>query len=467
MGQNIAEQARMLPAETPSPSYAEPLWRRIADGPQAPTRRVTGGSDPSSPACVASGDTALLQPASPADPCQGPLEELPTGIWSGGIGDAVPRLSADGRKVVFISNAKLLVRGSNFGLAEGAPSDLYIADMHDGLTRVQALRALTEFASGNTQDLAEDAPVVDLAISPDGSQVAFTTMRTAFPLGSPAYVTLPAAVPGMLELFDVDLANDTLTRVTHGFEGGASAQPHREAGAETDPYLATGVESGALSPSFSGDGDTLAFSSTASNLVFGDGNTPQIEGSTTFDGSDAFVVSRVIFGSTPTPQDVSSPPANPSVAPVWDLGVTADSLGDGSVELEVEVPGAGSLSATAQSAAMVTSGRSSRASRRARHGPARGGHASTAVVNRAVAKSATHASAGGLVALTLTLAPRYRKFAGEPGGLSGTVSLAFTAAGHQTLRQSIEVIFVRTARRTAGRRAVSTHRRGAPRGHRR
>jgi hypothetical protein len=165
---------------------------------------------------------------------------------------------------------------------------------------------------------------------------------------------------------------------------------------------------------------------------------------------------------------VSSPPANPSVAPVWDLGVTADSLRDGSVELEVEAPGAGSLSATAQSAATVTSGRSSRAAkRRARRGPARGGHVSTAVVDRAVAKSATHASAGGLVALTLTLAPRYRKLADEPGGLSGTVSLVFTAAGHQTLRQSIEVTFVRTRRRSVGRRAVSTHRRGARRGHRR
>ena len=78
----------------------------------------------------------------------------------------------------------------------------------------------------------------------------------------------------MDELFDVDLADDTLTRVT-------TATRVRTKRANTRIYQRSPVKTptnssrdGALSPSFSDDGDLLAFSSTASNLVFGDGNTP-------------------------------------------------------------------------------------------------------------------------------------------------------------------------------------------------
>ena len=56
-GRTSAQQARMLPGESPSPLYTEPLWRRIAPGSQTPTERVTGGSDPDNPACVASGES--------------------------------------------------------------------------------------------------------------------------------------------------------------------------------------------------------------------------------------------------------------------------------------------------------------------------------------------------------------------------------------------------------------------------
>src|SRR6202035_2850272 len=106
-----------------------------------------------------------------------------------------------------------------FGVSE-LHSDLYMADMHEGLARVQAVRPLTELASGNQEDIAENSPIETAAISPDGSHIAFTTKRTVFPLGSPASVTAPQAAPGMLELFSIDLADNTLTRVTTGFEGG-------------------------------------------------------------------------------------------------------------------------------------------------------------------------------------------------------------------------------------------------------
>ncbi|HYM56018.1 MAG TPA: hypothetical protein VES97_11685, partial [Solirubrobacteraceae bacterium] len=38
MGQDIGEQAQLLPDESLPPGYAEPLWRRIADLPGSPTR---------------------------------------------------------------------------------------------------------------------------------------------------------------------------------------------------------------------------------------------------------------------------------------------------------------------------------------------------------------------------------------------------------------------------------------------
>jgi hypothetical protein len=475
LGQDVGEQARMLAGEYPlvKPSYTEPLWRRIADGPGEPTLRVTGGSDPANPACAASGETVL--PASPSlsDPCQGPFstfaESTYSGTWLGGEGDPIPRLSADGYTVAFLANAPLVSLGSDFGQGgEDSHSDLYLADMHEGLTRNQALRQLTELASGDSTDRATTAPIIDLGISPDGSQVAFTTKRTEFPLGSPAYVSAPAATPGMLELFDVDLDDDTLTRVTHGFEGGASEHPHPAKLPGEDPYERE--DDGALSPSFADDGQTLAFSSTASNLVYGDGNTPPSnQESAIFDGSDAFVVSRVLFGATPTSQSISAAPANPSPTPSWRLGVTARSRRDGSVLLYVQVPGAGVLHAGAQGAVLVgstgrTARRSGRSARRAGRGARRGGHGSRAVLarNLAAAAAATNATDGALMTLTLTPLPRYRALAAERGGLSATAYLTFVAAGHPTLRQSIPITFLltakpRSAKQSAARRSTARH----------
>ncbi len=70
------------------------------------------------------------------------------GIWTGGAGeDYLPRLSAEGWTVAFISNAREIAQGEEFRTGESS-SDLYVVDMHSGLTRVQALRRLTELAGG-------------------------------------------------------------------------------------------------------------------------------------------------------------------------------------------------------------------------------------------------------------------------------------------------------------------------------
>jgi hypothetical protein len=122
MGTVVYKQARMLSGEKGPPyvSYTEPLWRRVADGPLAPTRRVSGGSEAENPECIASGETVVpLESISLADPCQGPFVVESTGLWSGSEGNVIPQLSADGYTVAFLANARPVSRGANFGGGAG------------------------------------------------------------------------------------------------------------------------------------------------------------------------------------------------------------------------------------------------------------------------------------------------------------------------------------------------------------
>lgn len=471
MGAEIGAQAPLLAGEVERPGYTEPLWRRIAPGSETPTERVTGGSDPLDPACIASGESQLSPGSSASDPCQGPFvvtEGSPSGITAdGGETNFVPRLSADGYTVAFVSRAPLVALGTNFGRGRaGQSSDLYVVDMHAGLTRDQALRPLTELAGGEAGGLADNASIIDFGISPDGTQVAFTTKRTQFPLGFPAYVSAPAAEPGMNELFDADLRDGTLTRVTQGYEGGLSQHPHIPRPAGQDPYEENG--DGGLAPSFSTDGNLLAFSSTASNLVWDDGNTPPLEPAGrpgSLDGADAFVVERRLFGALPTPSYISPAPAGPPLAPASGLSATAFSRPDGSVLLYVQVPGSGAVRATAIGAVLVRAGAAarSRAARGTHAGSRRHGRAIRAVhrrrgphmtvADRGVATAIAPSHSAEPLTLTLRLAKPYAALASRNGGLSATVRLVFAAAvaGRPVLRQSIPVSFVRsahTARRT-------------------
>ena len=440
MGEQIAVQAPVIGATENQPTYTEPLWRRIDEGPGAATRRVTGGSDPLAPACAASGETTLSAPPTLTDPCQGPFDTSGDGRAEPGVTtesqqDYLPRLSADGTTVAFLATAREIASGEELNSAE-ASNDLYVVDMRDGLTRVAASRRLTELAGGSSSNTARSAPINDFGVSADGSQVAFTTVRTVFPLGSPAYVSAPGASAGTAELYDVDFANDTLTRVTQGFAGEPSQAP-------------AGVTGTTRSPAFSTDGNLLAFSSEADNLVYGDGNR----------ASDAFVVQRVRFQATPTPQVISPAPPGPPLEPVWSLGVTTISRRDGTVLLEVQVPGAGALRAGAQSAVRVQL-----VPRRASAGRARRRvRVRTTVSTRTVSTRSMSSSVAGLATLVLKLSPPYSALAGARGGLSADVSLVFTAPGHGALRQKVPVTFIRTLR-AASRKSGARSRRSQAKG---
>ncbi len=443
MAINVAEQAKVLPDEAKLVSrYTEPLWRRIADGTQAPTRRITGGSDPESPQCQSSGEAQL--PETRSNPCQGPFyvgvgAETEPGIWKGGQENFIPELSADGYTVAFLAQAPTLTRQEGFASGLENP-DLYVADMHGGLTRTEALGTLTALASGDGADLATTGSIVDFGLSPDGSQVAFSTQRTQFALNIPAYVSTPMAVPGMSELFDVDRDDETLTRVTQSYEGGPGEYPHQEVGSGTSPY---GLGDGALSPSFSDDGNLLAFSSTAANLIYGDGNTPVlVEGRlerSVFDGSDAFLVGRIPFTPTPTETYVSAPPSPPTPKPEWRLGVTGAALSNGQIRLYVTVPGAGRLSASAKSVVRVS--RTVRPAARRRR--ARAHKVSLRATKLVAATSRTLGPGGSMTQLTLTLSAPYRTLADAKAGLASSVVVRFAAPGHPTLSQTLSISFKR------------------------
>ncbi len=473
LGQEIERQAPVLAHErNMTPEYTEPLWRRIADGPQAPTRRVTGGGDPASAACAASGETTLSEPETLTDPCQGPFDTAAhfsstPGTWTlAPTGDYLPRLGANGMTVAFLSNARYVAGGGeNFGTAGEFSNDLYVVNMEEGLTRVQAITPLTELAAGTGEDQAGVAPIAAVAISPDGTQVAFTTQRTLFPLGSPAFISAPAAEPGELELFDADLADQTVTRVTQSIEGGPSEQSHVELQPGEDPYNG---EQGAFSPSFSTGGNELSFASTAANLVYDDGNAPpavtevQKNGR---DGSNVYVVRRKTFGGEAPAQYVSPAPASPPLEPSWMLSASARSLSNGSVQLYVVAPGPGRLGIGAKSSVPIEAARKSTKGKPARRSPASSARVVTTVADRTVASAAAQArdTVGELITSTLTLAPPYRSLAGRRGGLSATVTVSFfSAPGRPVLRESIPVTFLRevkrsTAHSSKARRSSKAH----------
>ena len=83
-------QTRFLGGENADPSFFYYLWRRVADGPAAPTRRITGIADPDDPSCPPDSGTLFNQTST--GPCYGPLTDQ-DGVRAG-ISSQLPVLSA-------------------------------------------------------------------------------------------------------------------------------------------------------------------------------------------------------------------------------------------------------------------------------------------------------------------------------------------------------------------------------------
>ncbi len=316
VGRNAPAQTPFIDGEGANPSFEYYLWRRVAEGPGAPTRRVTGFVDPEDPGCPPG--ASVTDSPTLLGPCYGPLTANEG--FLGGIVNAAPALSEDGSRVAYLTNASL--RGGALG---GTGADLFVTEMSPGRGKKSTT---TEFTRDGGATAATNAAIDSFAMSADGRWVAVTTFRSAQVTPILRQVGTPRTQATVRDVHLIDLADRTIERATLGLGG-----------VDSDGS-ATGV------PDLSRDGRRLAFLNSATNLFFGDANAR----------ADAFVVDRL---DAPPPQ--APPPAETDGAtlpPVVDaapeppapvrLTVRAGRPAKASVVVRIKVPEPGSGTATAR-----------------------------------------------------------------------------------------------------------------------
>lgn len=140
-----------------------------------------------------------------------------------------PGLSANGRYAVFSSNATNLVTGSTFGHKQAFRKNLASGEVI----------MLSVGANGEAQGFDSANPVA----SADGSAVAFMSFAAL----------APGCEAGRGNIYLRDIEKQATVCLSGGMDGAIA-------------------DGGSLQPAISADGKTVAFSSTASNLVPGDTN---------------------------------------------------------------------------------------------------------------------------------------------------------------------------------------------------
>lgn len=315
-GADAGAQTRFLKGETPIADALYYLWRRVADGPAAPTRRITGLADPDDPACSPATTTFFNQTGTGA--CFGPL----TGqeATRANVVSQLPALSGDGYTVAFLTG-----EGPRPNAATGPGLDLFVTRMTPGLTRKESTVELTRETVGNQVDTGP--PLSSIAMSAAGRYLAITTVRTKFALPALSLLGEPRQIPGPRELYVVDLQERTLDRVTRSADDG-----------DIDASVLNG-------PTISADGTRVAFASFAGNLLFGDANQR----------ADAFVAER-------RPEEGTQPPPPAPGAGLPDATIESSRGGPriraraiarphGLIALTVSVPAAGGVRAVARARA--------------------------------------------------------------------------------------------------------------------
>lgn len=379
--------------------YDEPLWRRVADGPSAPIRRIVAGDGAADPfPNLTEGNTDFKSALG----------------WLGvGNVDGVPQLSADGQTVALIGDP-----------AEVA--DAFVVDMAEGLPRAEAVRQLTRGIVVDPADPKKTVNAVgyiplsghifDLGISGNGERIAFATARQQFPLAPPNLIGSAPSSVGLAELYLIDLGDGTLQRVTHGLAGPGEPSLNLNALARPESSEVQHGE-GASSPSF-GAGGLIAFSSTAFNLVAGDGN----------EASDAFVVEDREEPRAPGAVAIEGGPEPIHLGRRWRLTLSAHSLPSGAVRVVAGVPAAGLL--------------------RARVGTEPDG----VLPGRRLATEGEHAPEAGSVAIELRLPRRYRRFARTREGVYAKARIRFHGEGGRTLNGTVQVRFHAQLKAAGGHR---------------
>jgi hypothetical protein len=270
--------------------------------------------------------------------------------------------------------------------------------MRPGLSRKASTVELTRDTVGG--DPTTSPPIDSVAMSATGRHLAITTVRTKFALPALQMLSEPRPVPGVRELYVVDLQARTLERVTHSHAGG-----------DIDADVQNGT-------TISADGARVAFTSFAGDIFLGDANQ----------STDAFVATRRPdpaggsaqvglggLGASTIESDRGGP----------QIGVSVRSKGGGVIVLTISAPAAGGIGAVA----------------RARAGSPR------KLRTLATASGRAGGTARSKVRLTLRPVARYRPELRRRGAIPGRVLVSFvasrggrraTASRHIDFRQAVQ-----------------------------
>lgn len=333
---NVAAQVPLLAGEIVRDAI---LWRDISVA-DAPIRRVAGTSDPDDPDCAA-GTPFPTGGTGDTGPCYGPFVESE-------VTDPAISISDDGRRVVFESQAQ------QRPFSERTMDDLiYVSDMTPGLTRKRGVRRILRGAGGS---------VSEVTLAGGGSRLAFTAAGSPVFDGPGSVGSLPTGIRFATNVYVVDLAQDIVQRATIGADGSDLL------GAPLPAVPGTFADPLPTSLALSDDAGAIAFSAGDGNLFLGDANdTPDVQ---IVRGQPGVTVPRSAFTTPELPPDValSGEQVRPVTAPARIHPVISSLVVDrrGIARLNVRVPAAGRVTATASAPRGRKRLSISRASRRTR-----------------------------------------------------------------------------------------------------
>ncbi len=408
----------------PASEEVEPLWRRIADGAGASTRRLLA-------------DAGLEFFFNRSE-----LEEVVSGgsfvaVYSGHV-FIPPVLSEDGETVAMISNAPRPAEVLSVEVGGNYPpqSDAYAVRVSDDPATKPQVIPLTETLSYDNTDSGTEGFVKDIAISPDGSRVAFDCERSQLTLPTLALISPPAAFRSD-QTYVANLELGTLQRATVTYDG-------------VEPTGAAGL----LSLS---DQGTLAFASEATNLFYGDA----------VNGSEVYLSQEVPNQAQSATEHLSATPNEAPPQLEWKLNATAAPQRNGSVLVDVQVPGAGRLAVQASAQLPAIAGD---ATVKRSHGPSakrhrrsvgtrtgvRAASSGARLITRTIAHASTSAATTARLQLRLRAGSAYRDEVDSRHGLYAVLHISFTAHGHRTLTAQIPVTLHSTDAGTATRTSRET-----------
>ena len=194
-----------------------------------------------------------------------------------------------------------------------------------------------------------------------------------------------------------------------------------------------------VSPTLANNGSTIAFVSSAPNLLFGDAN----------EASDAFTATLQTPGGTAAPPagvNAGSGGFSLTALSSPELGVTVKRAKDGGVILLVETPGPGRLTAKARGsipkAAAARSTRARKSSARAAKAKKKAKPPSPVLL----ASGTATARSEGTTTLTLHIAAKYVKDLKRAGKLKANITIAFTPPPPaEALSDEVSATFVSTS----------------------